>query len=96
MFHKIHRSVSGEVLAVCDKDLSGKTLEFGEIFFEVRESFYGKESLSEEKLVELLGEFGNANIVGEKCVGIAIKAGFASEGNTIRIKNVPHLQIFRI
>lgn len=96
IFHKIHRNVLGDVFAACDRELLGKTLEEGEIHFEVRESFYGTEPLSVERLAELLHEFGNVNLVGKKCVGIAIKKGFASESNTIRIKNVPHLQIFRI
>ena len=44
----------------------------------------------------MIHEFSNINLVGEKSVGVAISEKIASERNVIRIKNVPHVQIFTI
>ena len=84
------------VLAVCDRELLGKVLEEKDIYFEVRESFYKGKEIDAKKLKKLMGEFDNINIVGEKAVGVAVSGNFASEENVIRIKKVPHVQIFGI
>ena len=57
IFYKIHTSCGNSVLAVCDKELLGKTLKRGAIEFTVSEKFYGKEAITKEKLAELLQEF---------------------------------------
>ncbi|KHO54885.1 MAG: DUF424 family protein [Candidatus Diapherotrites archaeon] len=96
MFAKVHKHSNGEVLACCDKELLGKTLQEGEITFEVRESFYKGFEISEEKLGELLKEAENANLVGEKVVRIALKKGLINEKSIKLIKNVPHVQIYKL
>lgn len=96
IFCRIHGVEPKQVLAACDSDILGKTFEEGELFFEVKESFYGKKEVSEKKLGELLDEFGSINLVGEKTVGIALRKGLISESGIIRIKGIPHAQIYRI
>lgn len=83
------------MLAVCDKELSGKTLKSGEIEFFVSEKFYGTKKISKKQLAELLKEFGNVNLVGEKSVGVALKEKIIREKSIIRISGIPHAQIFR-
>lgn len=96
IFCKIHSHSEGNVLAVCDAEVLGKSFEEGKYFLEVKEAFYKGTEIGEEELVEKLKEFANVNLVGEECVGIALKNGFASEKNVIRIKGIPHLQIFKM
>jgi len=84
------------VLAVCDKELIGKTLEDGKICFTVSESFYGGRLIGEEELSGLLGEHDNINLIGERCVKAALEKGLIREGSIIRIKGVPHAQVFRL
>lgn len=71
-------------------------LEEKDIHFEVRESFYKGGEIDPKKLKKLMNEFDNINIVGEKAVGVAISGNFVAEENVIRIKKVPHVQIFKI
>ncbi|MFH1240283.1 MAG: DUF424 family protein [Candidatus Diapherotrites archaeon] len=96
IYFKSHKSPKGNVLAVCDKELIGKILEENHFHFEIYESFYKGEKITPKKLKKLIHEFDNINLVGEKSVGIAISEKIASEKNVIRIKNVPHVQIFTI
>lgn len=84
------------MLACCDKELAGKTLCDEEITFEVREKFYKGFSVDEKKLAELLENFANANLVGKKAVGIALKQGLITQSSIKLIQDVPHVQIFKI
>jgi len=92
----LHNAQGIEVLACCDSELVGKTLKDGEITFEVREKFYREFEVSEERLAELLKEASNANLVGKKAVGVALKQGLITESSIKLIENTPHVQIFRI
>jgi len=84
------------VLAVCDKGLVGKTLKEGKIELSVSQGFFGGEQITEAELRELLHEFENINIVGNKAVKIALEEELALEESIIEIENVKHVQIFKI
>jgi len=92
---KIHEQGTKKVLAACDSELLGKTLFDGKIEFKVSENFYGGKKIEESELTELLSKHENINLIGEECVKIAIKKGLIRESSIIRIKGVPHAQIFR-
>lgn len=96
MYAKIHQQGNKSVLAVCDKDLLGKSLKSGKIKFKVSESFYGGRKVKEKKLRKLLEENNNINLIGEKCVKIALEEKLINENSIIKIENVPHAQIFKI
>ncbi|MEM0359962.1 MAG: DUF424 family protein [Candidatus Diapherotrites archaeon] len=96
MYAKLHGQGSQSVLAACDKELLGKKLEEGKISFIVSESFYGGRLVGKKELSEMMEESENINLVGKKCVEIALEKGLISEGNIIRIKGVPHAQVFKI
>jgi len=83
-------------LAVCDKELCGKTLKGPEAEFIVSSGFYNGEPVSAEELREKLHEFGSINIVGNKAVQIALDEGIVSDENVIEIAKVKHVQIFKI
>ncbi|MBU1120789.1 DUF424 family protein, partial [Candidatus Micrarchaeota archaeon] len=96
LYHKIH-SISGQtILAVCDKELVGKSLKEKGVNFFVSPSFYKGELIGEEGLKKLLRESDSANLIGEKAVGIALREGIVLEEDVIRIKNVPHVQIYKV
>ncbi|MCX6802143.1 MAG: DUF424 family protein [Candidatus Diapherotrites archaeon] len=96
MYAKVHAQGSQSVLAACDRELLGKTLEQEKISFTVYESFYGGEIVGKKELLELLDENENINLVGKKCVAIAIEKGLIKESSIIRIKGIPHAQIFKL
>ncbi len=88
------------LLAACDEDLLGVTLEEGDIHLNVKESFYGGDIIdieSDEKRLQT--KFKKAtigNLVGEEVVKAAVEAGFGDEDDIMRIEDVPHLQVVRI
>lgn len=96
IFCKIHSRGKDSILAVCDKELLGKTLKQGELEFKVSTSFYSGKETTEQELREMLKEHTNINLVGEKSIGVAIKENLISEKNIIRISGVPHAQIFKV
>lgn len=84
------------ILAAADANVIGKVLEEGKYCMHVKESFYKGEKISEKELAVKLNEFESVNLIGEKCVNIALKEGIASEKSIVKISGVPHLQIYKI
>ena len=93
---KVHESQGKSVLAACDKNILGKKIEEGKICFEVKESFYKGKEAGKKELAELLKNYSNINLVGEKTVAVAIEEKVTEEKNILMIQGVPHVQIFRI
>jgi hypothetical protein len=97
MFLKVHRSRrDGDVVAVCDCELLNTTLSNGEIEVHIAESFYGNCRVSENEVRDALMHAGNANLMGERTVSLAIDMGLISPSGCIMINNVPHALIFRM
>lgn len=59
-------------------------------------SFYDGLSVTEKELVTNLRAASSANLVGERTIQAAVKAGFIDEGGIIRIGGVPHAQMYRV
>lgn len=89
---KVHESYR-RVVAICDFELVGKKFEEGKKQLDVRERFYKGEEADEEKILEIMRlekmEDSTFNIVGEKCVSLALESGLISEGNVGRVDGVP-------
>lgn len=87
-----------DVVAICDSELLGKKLEQGEFQLEVKESFFKGEETNEEKAIELMKimsqDDATFNIVGEKSVNTALKAGIITEQGIKKIQGVPFALIF--
>ncbi len=83
-------------MAVCDKELCGKTLKGPEAEFIVSKGFYDGESVSVKELRSKLHEFGSINIVGNKAVQIVLDEKIVSDENVIEIAKIKHVQIFKI
>jgi hypothetical protein len=92
---KKHISQGHILIAACDLELLGKTLEDGDLCIEVREGFYGGEKVDEAILYRLLEMSTMANLVGKKAVGIAIKMGLVDEECVITVKGIPHAQALK-
>ncbi len=92
IYIKIHKSTRN-VAAVCDANLLGKKFEEGKKQLDVRENFYNGEEVSEKKAIEIIRkqakEGATFNIVGQKSIAIAKKAGIITKeniGNVGKIK----------
>ena len=83
-----------KIVAICDAELLGKKFEQDLMQLEVNKDFYGGEELSEKEIDALLEDFvredATFNIVGERSVDAAVRAGIIGEAGIIRIHGTPH------
>ncbi len=93
---KIHENELGSVLAAADNELIGKKLKEGKIHFFVSPTFYNEELVTLKEFEERLDESTNANLIGEKTVGVAQKKGLIELSKIIRIEGVPHAQVYKL
>lgn len=97
MFLKIHRSPEmGDVVAVCDRELINTTISHDTMTAIISEAFYGKTTATEAEVREALKHAGNANLMGERSVRLAIDMGLLTRGDCIMIGKVPHAQIYQL
>jgi len=99
MFLKIHRSPgSGDVVAVCDRELINRTIsnETVTVTASVMEAFYGNSPATADEVRAALKRTGNANLMGERAVSIAISMGLLTHSECIMIDTVPHAQIYQL
>ncbi|MEX0920728.1 MAG: DUF424 family protein [Candidatus Pacearchaeota archaeon] len=81
-----------DVIAICDKNLLGKRFEEGKFQLHIKESFYKGKEKSENEVLEIIKnmakEDATFNIVGEKSVNVAIKAGIINENSVGEIQGI--------
>jgi hypothetical protein len=92
MLVKLHPSYR-YVVAICDKELLGKTFEEGKRSITITENFFKGEEKTEKEVLKIIEE-GSAedytfNIVGKKAVAAALKVGIIKPEGIIKIKGVP-------
>jgi hypothetical protein len=97
MFLKVHRSRdTGDVVAVCDRELLNTTVCDGKLTITITEAFYGNFLATENEVSEALKNAGNINIIGERSVNFAIGMGLVEKSGCMMIGKVPHAQIYRL
>ena len=91
MFLKVHKAYR-DVIAICDSELLGKRFEQGKFQLDVKESFYKGERAGEVEIIELMKrmsrEDATFNIIGNKTVNAALKAGIINENEVGEIQGV--------
>jgi len=92
---KIYRG-NETLLAACDRELLGKKLKFGEVDFEIRESFYFEKLIDCDELVKLVEEAHIVNLVGDKLISHCIEKGLVNRNSVKLIDGVSHVQIYKI
>jgi hypothetical protein len=93
---KMYRQGPEVLVAACDVDILGKTFRAKGLKIHVSEGFYKGDAGDEEMLVNRLEMATVANLVGEKCVQIAIEHGFVDPRCVLVIDGVPHAQMARM
>jgi hypothetical protein len=97
MFLKVHRSRdTGDVVAVCDRELLNTTVCHDKLSITVTGAFYGTTPATEDEVRDALKYAGNINLIGERSVGIAIDMGLVDKAGCMMIGKVPHAQIYRL
>lgn len=82
------------IVAVADSNLVGKKFEEGKFQLDVKENFYkGEKEFSKEEALEIIQDMkkedATFNIVGEKSVSLALKAGLVTEEEIGKIQGIP-------
>jgi hypothetical protein len=90
---KVYNQGTEVLVAACDADLLGQTLQEGELRLEVKPDFYDGVAADREQLLRHLRLATIGNFVGEETVAAALEGGFIEEGGIIRINGVPHAQM---
>jgi uncharacterized protein len=97
MYLKVHRSRdTGDVVAVCDRELLNTTICHEKLSITITDSFYGNTPATDEEVKEALKHAGNINLIGERSVNLAIDMGLITKSGCIMIGNVPHAQIYQL
>lgn len=93
---KFHGSDKERTLAVCDKDLIGKTLSYQDVEIEVSPDFYGEETANGPGILEKVGMVRIVNIIGKDSVNLMIREDIVDKDCVLMIGDVPHVQIVKV
>lgn len=94
---KIHKSEKEMLLAACDTELIGKTLNLNNgAEVKILKNFYEDKKVTEEELIRLAAECTSANFFGTKTITALINAGIISKDSIMTINGVPHIQLYKI
>lgn len=96
MYIKIYESELSVLLAVCDRELIGKTVQGCGIKLEISEDFYKGELVDIPQVQAALMEATTANITGERSIEAAISCGAIDTDSVMDIGGVPHAQMFSV
>jgi hypothetical protein len=92
MLLKVHKAYR-IVVAVCDSEIAGKRFEEGIKILDIRENFYKGDEKEEKDVIEMMNDLAmedaTFNIVGEKSVQAALKAGIISREGIKTVSGIP-------
>jgi hypothetical protein len=92
MLLKVHKAYR-IVVAVCDSEIAGKRFEEGIKILDIRENFYKGDEKEEKDVIELMKDWAmedaTFNIIGEKSVQAALKAGIISREGIKTVSGIP-------
>lgn len=82
-----------DIVAICDSELVGRKFEEKEFQLNVKEDFFKGKELNEQEIIEVIDDMSKEdatfNVVGEKSVKAALRAGIISEDEIKRIDDIP-------
>jgi len=87
----MHKTEFGTLIAVCDKELSGKTLQDKKLEIFVNPRFYGNEQIGEE-IMELINNSNDGNVIGNNIINLLLKNKIITKKSIIKIKGISHAQ----
>ncbi len=80
------------LVAACDEELLGTTHREGKFKLDVPNTFYDGLRVDEESLGAYLRSATIANLVGQRTVDFAVRAGLVDVAHVLRVDGVPHAQ----
>ena len=83
------------VVAVCDEEILGETLEGGRVPFKVSEGFYRGTLGEVDEAIAAMRQATICNLVGKAIVEAAIECNMVHERAVIYFGDIPHAQIIK-
>jgi hypothetical protein len=96
VYVKLQQMGKDIVLAICDAELLGKTLQEGKIVFKVKDEFYNGGKTTADEAVSMIKNATIVNLIGKCCVEKAIQKGYVHPDAIISIEGIPHAQIMKL
>ena len=96
MFVKIHKSNGRHIVAICDEDLIGKEISEGDLNLNITERFYKEDKLTKEKIIKIMKNSLNLNIVGKNSIKLALDNNIIEKDAIIEINKIPHAQVYQL
>jgi len=96
VYVKIYNVGSEVLVAVCDREVLGKRFSEGRVSIEVHEAFYKGTLMSISEAIKIISRATIANLVGNRIVSEAVRAGLVHPDAVLKIGNVLHAQIVRM
>jgi hypothetical protein len=93
---KVVKTGKHTLVAACDCELLGKNLKFGKIKFSVRKDFYEGEILGVDEVLKTIMTGTTVNLLGERVVGHALKAGLVHPDAVLYVSGIPHAMIVKL
>lgn len=84
------------VIALCDKEIINKRLEYKDIKVKISKNFYGERVIDEETALSLMKRATIGNLIGKRIIKLAKKHDFITKENIISIGGIPHAQFVKI
>jgi hypothetical protein len=96
VYVKLQQMGKDVVLAICDAELLGKTLQEGKITFKVKDEFYNGGKTTTDEAISMIKNATIINLIGKCCVEKAIQKGHVHPDAIITIEGIPHAQIMKL
>lgn len=84
--------------AACDEELLGETLDEDPYHVTIKKDFFDGDLVEDkdEATSALFQRSTSLNLFGERAVALGIEAGCIDPDNVVKIKGVPHAQMFEV
>ena len=95
IYIKHHNTDKGTIIALCDQEILGQTIQHNGAKIKISEHFYKGELISSEK-ARITQEYWQINAFGEKAVQVVTDNIQNSSKSVIDIGGIPHIIIIRV
>ena len=96
MIGKLHQINGKKMFACCDKELINTTIKTTETEINIKSSFYGKETVSKDFILENIKDCDHANIFGNKVCELLLENNLILKEQIIYFNKIAHVQIYKI
>ena len=96
IYIKEHKTEQGTLVALCDKELLGKTLDNNGVPFVVSKTFYGGHPITPPEILTRIKNCSHANIIGKRSVNYLLNEKLIDERFIIQIGEHPHVILIKM